>query len=192
MSAKSKNQYRSAITLDGEIAVLREEFKLVKDNRAKNASHKMSDILMSGFAMFSLKYSSLLDFEQQNQVEAHNLATIYGIQTVCSDTQLREVLDQVDPSFIRQIFPKKFAALRKTGILDEFGYKIGGTTFYIVSCDGVQHFSSKKIGCNCCLTKEHKDGSTTYHHNMLCAASSDPTAFPCLPNIEHFRPTHTK
>jgi hypothetical protein len=43
-----------------------------------------------------------------------------------------------------------------------------------VSCDGVEHFSSKKVNCPCCLSKKHSDGSTTYHHNMLCAALVHP------------------
>jgi hypothetical protein len=174
MSAKSKEQYRKEINLDTEIVKLRSIFEEVKDKRAKNASHKLSDILMSGYAMFSLKYSSLHDFEQQNHVEKMNLEAVFGISKLCSDTQLRDVLDSVNPDFIRQLFPKKFATLQKMGVLDEFGHKIGGSVYLIVSCDGVQHFSSKKIGCNCCLTQKHKDGSVTCHHNMLCAALVHP------------------
>lgn len=174
MRAKSKEQYRKAINLDAEIVKLRKTFEGVKDKRAKNTSHKLSDILMSGFAMFSLKHPSLHDFEQQNYIEKKNLQSIYGIEKMCSDTQLRDVLDGVDPDFIRQLFAEKFDTLQNTGILDEFGHKIGGTTFHIVSSDGVQHFSSKKVNCPCCLTKKHKDGSITCHHNMLCAALVHP------------------
>lgn len=174
MGAKSKEQYRSEINLDSELVKLRTIFEGVKDKRALNASHKLSDILMSGYAMFSLKHSSLHDFEQQNHVEKMNLQTVFGIKKICSQTQLRDVLDDVNPDFIRQLFPQKFAMLQKTGILDEFEYKIGGAEYLIVSSDGVQHFSSKKVSCPCCLTKTHKDGSTTYHHNMLCAALVHP------------------
>ena len=97
MSAKSKDQYRKEINQDTEVAKLRVLFEDVKDKRANNASHKLSDILMSGYAMFSLKYSSLLDFEQQNHLEKMNLQTLFGIKKVCSDTQLRDVLDGVNP-----------------------------------------------------------------------------------------------
>ena len=174
MIKKNKTQYRAEITMDSEIKSLRTIFEQVEDKRSKNASHKMSDILMSGFAMFSLKYPSLLSFNAQNQIESANLQTVYGLEKVCSDTQLRTVLDTIDPKFIRDLFPKKFDSLRKTGILDDFSFKIGGTEYLIVSCDGVQHFSSKSIKCDCCLSKTHKDGTVTYHHNMLCAALVHP------------------
>ena len=174
MSAKSHKTYRSEISLDNEISALRTTFQGVEDKRASNASHKLEDILMSGYAMFSLKYTSLLEFDQQTVVEKSNLLSVFGIKKICSDTQLRAVLDPIDPRFLRDLFPKKFATLRKTGLLDEFGYKIGSIEYHIVSCDGVQHFSSKKNSCPCCLKKEHQDGSCTYHHNMLCAALVHP------------------
>ena len=44
----------------------------------------------------------------------------------------------------------------------------------IISNDSVQHFSSKSCSCDKCLRKEHKDGSTTYHLNMLCCALVHP------------------
>jgi Transposase DDE domain len=174
MSAKSYKTYRREVTLDNEISTLRTIFQTVKDKRASNTSHSLDDILMCGYALFSLKYTSLLDFEQQTVVEKSNLKTVFGIEKVCSDVQLRSVLDKINPVFLRDLLPKKFATVRKTGLLDEFAYKIGSVFYHIVSCDGVQHFSSKNNSCTCCLKKEHKDGSCTYHHNMLCAALVHP------------------
>jgi hypothetical protein len=165
---------RKGINLDNEISELRNVFSSVKDKRALNSRHKLSDILMSCFAMFSLKHASLHDFSQRNRLEESNLQAVYGINSICSDSQLRDTLDDVNPSFLRDLFPKKFETLHNTGILDEFSYPIGGTAYHLISCDGVQHFSSKAIGCDCCLTKSHKDGTTTCHHNMLCAALVHP------------------
>lgn len=174
MLLKNFQTQRKAISMDKEIAALRKVFESVKDKRAANASHKLPDILMSGFAMFSLKCPSVLDFENLNQIEQANLKSVFGIPKVCSDVQLRDVLDEIDPKFMRQLYPKKFAELRKLGILEEFGHKIGSNIYHIISCDGVQHFSSKKISCPCCLKKEHRNGSCTYHHNMLCAVLVNP------------------
>ena len=56
MTTKTK---RNSVTFDAEIAKLREIFESVEDKRAKNASHKLSDIFMSGFFMFSFKHASL-------------------------------------------------------------------------------------------------------------------------------------
>ena len=166
--------YRSSINLDKEISALRIAFGNLPDTRASNSSHQLSDVLMSGFAMFSLKYPSLLSFEQQTGMEKNNLKNIFGIEKSISDVQLRRILDKIDPNFIRELFPKKFDSLNKAGLLEEFGLQIGKETYHLVSCDGVQHFSSKTVSCECCLKKEHKDGSTTYHHNMLCAVLVHP------------------
>ncbi len=174
MSAKSHKTYRKEITMDSEISNLRTIFQGVEDKRASNASHKLDDILMSGYAMFSLKYPSMLDFEQQTFVEKSNLKSVYGIENICSDTQFRTVLDKINPIFVRNLFPSKFATLRKTGLLEEYAYKIGSVSYHIVASDGVEHFSSKNITCPCCLTKVHSNGSCTHYHSMLCAALVHP------------------
>jgi hypothetical protein len=46
---------RKQINMDNELAELRELFATIEDKRAKNASHKLDDIFMSGFAMFNLR-----------------------------------------------------------------------------------------------------------------------------------------
>ena len=174
MRQSKTEKERNQISMDREISELRTLFDTVEDKRAKNASHKLSDIFMSGFAMFSLKHGSLLDFNQQTVYEKSNVKTVYGIGSLCSDDQLRHVLDAHNPDFMRIQFIKQFKKLEKVGILKEYSYKIGSVEYLIASCDGVQHFSSKSISCTCCLTKTHKDGSTTYHHNMLCVALVHP------------------
>ena len=160
--------------MDFELGKTRKMFENIPDSRASNVVHRLSDVFMSGLAMFSLKYSSLLDFDQQTTLECENMKQVFGIQSVCSDTHLRRILDQQAPEPIRQAFVDRFSDLKRTGLLREYEYKIGSTKYLIISSDGVQHFSSKKINCPCCLDKKHRDGSTTYHHNMLCAALVHP------------------
>jgi hypothetical protein len=174
MSRTSYAANRKAICMDKEITELRDVFNQVEDKRASNACHKLPDILRSGYAMFSLKYPSLLNFEQQTVVERANLARVYGIEKTCSEVQLRSVLDAINPQFIRNLFPKKFETLRQTGLLKEFQYKIGFFDYLIVSCDGVEHFSSKKISCPCCSKKTYQNGRSSYHHRMLCAVLVHP------------------
>ncbi|MFN0033876.1 MAG: transposase, partial [Saprospiraceae bacterium] len=174
MGKKSYETHRMEVSMDGQIARVRHLFESVKDKRAQNTVYSLPDILMSGFAMFSLKYASLLDFEQQTSMEVENLSSVYGIERTCSDVQMRRVLDTHDPDFIRKEYSRRFKDLQKTGLLAEYEYKIGSQKYLMASCDGVQHFSSKSLSCSCCLRKEHRDGTCTYHHNMLCAALVHP------------------
>ncbi|MEL7221133.1 MAG: transposase [Bacteroidota bacterium] len=165
---------RNRVTIDGEIAKSRRLFNRITDYRAGNIVHQLSDVFMSGLAMFLLKYHSLLDFEQQTIIERENLKQVFGIASICSDTNLRTVLDKCENNILGDVFAERFKDLGRTGLLNEYEYHIGTQKYLIVSCDGVQHFSSKRISCPCCLDKRHKDGSLTYHHNMLCSALVHP------------------
>lgn len=160
--------------MDSEIKKLKNLFENVEDKRASNSSHKLKDILMGGYAMFSLKHPSLNSFKEQNKVERINLHEIYGIEKLCSDTQMRRVLDKIAPKFIRNYFSKQFKLLERGGIVRDYQYKVGSKKYLIASNDGVQHFSSKSCSCDKCLKKEHKNGTVTYHHNMLCCALVHP------------------
>jgi hypothetical protein len=50
----------------------------------------ISDCLMSAYAMFSLKYPSLLQFDQhfREDMIKHHLISVYEIDNVPSDTQM--------------------------------------------------------------------------------------------------------
>ena len=174
MARKKYQNVRESVTMDKELAKAYKLFENIPDHRASNVVHKLSDVFMSGLAMFSLKYASLLDFDQQPKLERENMKQVFGIKSICSDTNLRRILDKQSPEPIRQNFVDRFSDLQETGLLTEYQYKIGGTSFLIGSSDGVQHFSSKSINCPCCLEKKHRNGDVTYHHNMLCAALVHP------------------
>jgi hypothetical protein len=88
---------------------------------------------------------------------------LFQVNQAPCDTQLRERLDDVEPSSIRQPFKTIFAYLQRRKMLKPYEY-LGG---YLLSLDGTGYFSSQEIhGENCC-EKHHKDGSTTYYHQML-------------------------
>ena len=70
-------------------------FAGIKDHRTENVGISLTDTLMSGFAMFSLKDPSLLAFDERRVASPSNLMTIYGIGKIPCDTSMREILDGV-------------------------------------------------------------------------------------------------
>ena len=146
-------------------------FKEVKDTRKTNKSYPILDALKSGFALFSLKSSSLFSFRTRSKSETSNLSSVYGIAKIPSDNGLRNILDEVNPDDLRSGFHRLFKYLRKTKILDSFRY---WRTYLVVSIDGVEHFNSKKVSCPHCLKRTHQDGSTSHYHSMLSAALVHP------------------
>ena len=80
---------------------------------------------MSGLAMFSLKFKSLLQFDQSKEDEKikHNLSALYGVDQAPSDTYMRERLDDVDPKYLRKAFKVCFSAIQR-GVLSKISVQI--------------------------------------------------------------------
>ena len=113
---------QESVSVDSLISNLRSRFDKFTDKRAKNSSVSLTDILISGYAIFSLKYSSLLEFESQNQVEKENLLNLFSITKTCNDSQMRVVLDEINPDDLRVFYPENFKELERLGITKEYEF----------------------------------------------------------------------
>jgi len=152
------------LSADRLFALVRANFEQVTDQRAENAKISMPDALMSGFAMFSLKDPSLLAFDERQATDS-NLGSIYGIEQVPGDTQMRTILDDVAPAEIRPVFRDVVRQLQRTKELEKFVF-LGGS--YLTSLDGTGYFSSKTIHCSSCMEKVNKKtGEVTYYHQLM-------------------------
>jgi hypothetical protein len=169
---KSYKFLQTSIHIDTLVFDLRKSFDKLKDHRSSNTQYSLPDLLMSVFAMFSLKYVSLLDFETQTEPERKNLENIYGIKQLSTDSGLRKVLDKVSWKSLRLEFKEQFYRLKKLGIVKDYQFF---KKYILISVDGVEHYNSKKIHCDQCLKKTHKNGDVSYSHSMLCAVMVHPT-----------------
>lgn len=129
--------------------------------------------LMSGLALFTLKFPSLLKFDlttRQGGIVGQNIKNLFQIKAVPSDTYMRERLDEINPAICRQAFTRIFARLQRAHLLDHFQF-MGK---YLISLDGTGVFSSSSIHCAKCCVKEHRNGTKTYYHQILGAALVHP------------------
>lgn len=164
--------------IDELIKLVRDGFKSISDHRGYNATFSLEDLLSAGFAIFSLKDPSLLAFRHQFSRRSENLKRIYGIEQIPEDTALREGLDGVDPVVLQAQFKPLVDRLRQEGMVEK-RQVLGGYT--VLAGDGTQHFCSGSRSCEHCLTKQHRNGSVTYHHQLLGAVWVQPgekTVFP--------------
>ncbi len=105
MSASSV-KVRKDLSADGLISMNREGFDAIPDTHLReNQDISLSDALMSACAMFSLKDPSLLAFDERRRDPYDNFRSIYGIQHVPCDTQMRTILDPVDPKLCTHCTP---------------------------------------------------------------------------------------
>ncbi len=160
---------RKGLSADALYALLRQRFQGIPDHR-KGASIPLVDALMSAIAMFSLKDPSLLAFDQCRNDE--NLRNLFGIGHVPCDTQMREILDPLDPEELRPAFGDVFREVQRGKALARFAFHKG---CYLLSMDGTGYFSSHTIHCDACQEKVNsKTGEVTYQHQMLGAVIVHP------------------
>jgi hypothetical protein len=81
----------------------------------------------------ALKDPSLLAFDQRRSDPSQNLSQIFGMQNIPSDTQMRTILDPVDPQLLRGAFTDVFSLLQRCHVLKDFRFL---DNRYIISLDG--------------------------------------------------------
>ena len=118
---------RKTLSAPGLLATLGHRFGAIRDARAGTPTIPLREALLSGLAVFGLKCPSLLQFDQQRHdpAVAHNLRTLYGVKQVPCDSQLREILDGVDPRTLRPAFKALLAQLQRGKVLEAYQY-LGG------------------------------------------------------------------
>ena len=176
---RSARTARQDLSADSLFRLLRARFDRLADPRAAAAVEvPLGDALMSAFAMFSLKDPSLLAFDERRRDPNDNFRSIYGIDHVPCDSQMRSILDPVDPAELRPLFSDVFRCLQRGKALEPFVYLDG---HYLLSLDGTTYFSSSKVHCPSCLEKHHRGGGVTYSHQVLGATLVHPDRKEVIP-----------
>lgn len=162
MVKKSYQDHRSSLLVDTLISDNFAVFENIPDHRNRVINQSMGDVCQSAVAMFHLKFPSLLDFDSATSVQKENIQSVYGIKSLCSDTQMRRILDQVPAHHVHD---------RITELITKEFTKVGGVRQYqifdqrlIISLDGVEHFRSGKVNCENSLQKTSSKNGISYYH----------------------------
>ena len=165
-----------SLTLEAIVDLLATTFGGVDDERAaEQLSYSLPDTLMSGFAVMFFQHASLLQFQRamEKRRQRCNLQTIFGVHAVPSDTQMREILDEVKPAVLRGVLPPLWEKVRRAGWSGRFtttlpsGEQQG--TYYTVALDGSEYFRSTTIQCPHCLRQTDPQGRIHYSHKIVGA-----------------------
>ena len=164
-------QTRRHLSFDPLMRQMRVLAEQLPDPRHEShCGYSIADAVMSAFALFALKDPSLLFFQERRTDE--NIKNLFRVLNVPSDTQMRAILDPLEPDLLRPMFNDIFRQLGRGKALEPYTFHEG---CYLLSMDGTGYFSSKKIHCESCLQKKNsKTGEITYHHQMLGAAVVHP------------------
>ena len=92
-----------------------------------------------------------------------NCQTLFGMAKIPTDNDIRQMLDGASPAAFDGLFDQAIAV---AGTLEPFRC-LGGRRLCVL--DGTEHFCSRNIHCERCLTRKRSDGGTEYYHSFLGA-----------------------
>ena len=121
---------RINLNADALYSTVKSVFDKIPEHRKNggNIKSSLADGLMSGLAIFAMKFPSLLKFDKARKDGAKNIP---------SDTQMRQILDEVNPDTIRPAFRKIFSQRQRGNELKKFQYLDGHLHFFVIFA----HFS---------------------------------------------------
>jgi hypothetical protein len=142
--------------------------KTIPDHRVgSNTTFSISDTALSAFSVFFMQSSSFLAHQMRMQElnSNNNARSLFQINHIPSDNQIRNLLDPISPEHMSPMFDLVFDGLKSMGYFEHYR---SINKNILIALDGVNYFSSQKINCNQCNTRNHKStGKTTYLHNAI-------------------------
>jgi hypothetical protein len=134
--------------------------------RGRNLHYELRDFFLSAFAVFFSQSPSFLAHQALMEKEkgTSNARSVFAIRGIPTDNQVRGVLDLIDPTLLRSTFGLTVDLLKEKGVLDSFRFLEGKL---LLALDGTGYFFSDSIHCPSCTVHHHRDGRTTYSHNVV-------------------------
>lgn len=154
------------VTFTSLLAVLEGTFAgLPDERRGRNKKYSVRDAAMAAFSVFFMQSASFLAHQQamQDKQRRNNAKSLFGIEEIPSDPQIRNLLDPIAPDELSAPFWEIFGLLEEAGELDSYR-TLGGE--WLVSLDGTQYFSSTKIHSKRCTVKV-RNGIEYYAHTAI-------------------------
>ena len=124
---------------------------IVDARQLSKVRYTLRDCYLSALALFFVQDPSLLQFQRrfQQQVQANNLSSTFGVREIPVDSQLRDLLDRHDHAPILPCFADWIARLQRSKWLQH--YQLFDAR-YLITLDGSRFFSSESVHCDHCLT----------------------------------------
>jgi hypothetical protein len=171
--SEKERSMSQAITFTQLRSILEASFARLPDvRRGGNTQYRVRDAAMAAFSVFFMQSASFLAHQQamQDQKQRNNAQSLFGIEQIPSDPQIRNLLDPIEPNALSVPFWTIFALLEEAGELSAFRTMLGSgpqaKAQWLLSLDGTQYFASSKIHCQRCTVKV-RNGVEYYTHTAI-------------------------
>ncbi|MDR3312282.1 MAG: ISNCY family transposase [Spirochaetaceae bacterium] len=146
--------------------------------------YEIKDALKSAFGVFFFQHPSMLQFQRamQEKRKRNNVTTILKVAEIPSDTQIKTLIDNIEPAGFDTVFSGNLGIADKHGIIDKYRVLDDGV---LIALDGVWYHSSENIHCKHCLHKEI-DGKVMYYHSIVAGTivkPGDGAVLPVMPEM---------
>ena len=156
------------LSFDHLQAILRQHTAGLPDFRkpSPNTRYQIPDAALGAFGIFFTQSPSFLEYQRRlKQSQGHdNAQTLFGVEQIPCDNQVRKLLDPIAPSHFNPVFLEVFEHLEQQHLLEPLRVL---DHQLLVSLDGTQYFSSKTLHCQNCLTRQLSNGQTLYYHSAI-------------------------
>lgn len=132
----------------------------------KNCTYSIADAALGAFSIFFMQCPSFLAHQREMQAakNKNNAQSLFKIDKIPSDNQIRDLLDHVSPEAVFPVFDYVLQALQITEYLETFRFLNGQL---LIAIDGVEYFNSNTIHCDKCSVKRQKNGEVIYSHSAI-------------------------
>jgi hypothetical protein len=131
-----------------------------------NTQYTIPDAALGAFSIFFTQSPSFLEYQRrlQHTKGQNNAHTLFDVEQIPCDNQVRKLLDPLAPSYLDAVFLEVFACLEQHRMLAHF--RVLGDQL-LVALDGTNYFSSQAIHCPNCLRRQLSNGHTLYYHAAI-------------------------
>ena len=147
---------------------LQDGIKKIKDPRSKSngTKFKIDEAVLSAFSMFFIQSQSFLEYQRQMQSRngKNNVQSIFGVEEIPCDQQIRNILDLISATSLSVVFERIYQFLQNGKHLQQYERLEKNL---LICLDGTEYHSSSKISCECCSTRNHRNGKVTYSHTAI-------------------------
>ncbi len=153
---------------------------LADPRKGKNRRYSMHNIVLSAFSVFFTQSPSFLSYQRSMQQNkgSNNGRTLFGIDTIPTDAQIRNVLDAVNYRHLDPVFIQALSLLQKNKELES--YRVLDKQL-LVCMDGTEFFSSTALSCAFCSTRTRSDATVSHYHSALTPAIVQPGTSRVIP-----------
>jgi len=156
------------LNFDALKGILEQRIDQLPDHRkaGPNTQYRIKDAVLGAFSVFYMQMPSFLAHQKhlQQSKGQNNARTLFGVETIPCDNQIRNLLDPFRASYLDGVYLEVFESLEQYGSLNSFRV-LGGQL--LVALDGTQYYSSSNIHCATCLRRQTTKGQTRYYHTAI-------------------------